>query len=651
MRQLAAIMFVDMAGYTALMQENEQLAKAKQKHLKDVLDSTVKEHHGKILQYYGDGSLSIFSSAIDGVICAIEIQQQLKLEPTVDLRIGIHTGDISIEDDTIYGDGVNLASRIESLAVPGSIFISDKVADDVKNQHDISIRELGYFEMKNVKAPVRLFAVANKGLIVPSREELKGKTRPPVNRLAVLPFVNLSPDPENEYFSDGITEELLNSLTKVEGLQVTSRTSAFAFKGKLDDIREIGIKLNVDKILEGSVRKSANRVRITAQLINAADGYHIWSENYDRDLTDIFHVQDEISSIIANRLRENLSVASKNEHLVKASTKNVNAYTLYLKGLHYWYRLTPADNYKAIECFQQAIELEPNYAQAFAMMAIVYSNLGATGQLKPEKAFGFASQYADNALKLDDTIAESHIAKARVFLFYEKKWQAAYDALQKAMQLNPAYTEAYRLLGYYYIVVGKKDEAVSTLEKALELDPLSTVINNYLGEAYIMAGRYDDAFRIAEKQLEINPKMRLAIEMKGWCSGMKGEWQKAAEYFEEIHRLVNHPLKGIGPLGHAYARLGQKEKALEIIDRLEQRQSLEPDMVLDGDLLMVWWALEDENKTYKEKILHHLANCFEKGLDTMHYYLQYPMMKGMKEYPEIRNLLEKNISSATANPR
>lgn len=644
MRQLAAIMFVDMAGYTALMQENEKLAKAKQKHLKDVLDSTAAAHNGKILQYNGDGALSIFSSAVDGVNCAVEIQKQLQQEPTVDLRIGIHTGDISIEDGTIYGDGVNLASRIESLAVPGSIFISDKVADELKNQTEISVKEIGYFELKNVKTPVRLFAITNKGLIVPSREELKGKTKPPVNRLAVLPFVNLSPDPENEYFSDGITEELLNTLTKVDGLQVTSRTSAFAFKGKLDDVREIATKLNVDKILEGSVRKSANRVRITAQLINAADGYHIWSENYDRDLTDIFHVQDEISTIIANRLRENLSLASKNEHLLKTPTKNVNAYTLYLKGLHYWHKINPADYYKAIECFQQAVDLEPGYAQAYAMMAIAYSNLGATGQLKPEKAFGLANQYSDKALNLDDTIAESHIARARVYLFYEKKWEAAYDALQKAIQLNPAATDSYRLLGYYYIVVGKKDEAVKILEKALEIDPLSTVINNYLGEAYAMAERYDDAYRMAEKQLEINPKMRVAIEMKGWCTGMKGDWEKAVEYFEEVHRLANDPLKSLAPLGHAYARLGEKEKALDIISKLEYRQTQEPDMVLDGDLLMVWWALENRFKSYKEKVVHHLSKCLEKGLDTMHYYVEYPMMNGLKEYPEVMALLEKNIS-------
>ena len=209
--------------------------------------------------------------------------------------------------------------------------------------------------MKNVKHPVRVYAITNDGMIVPTRAELTGKTKVPSNRLAVLPFVNMSADPENEYFSDGITEELLNALTKVEGLQVTSRTSVFAFKGKNDDIRDIAIKLNVDKILEGSVRKSGNRVRITAQLINAADGYHLWSENYDRNLTDIFEVQDEISAIIANKLRENFAPTQQNEPLVKVPTKNIEAYTQYLKALHYWNKVTPADTRKAIECFEKAI--------------------------------------------------------------------------------------------------------------------------------------------------------------------------------------------------------------------------------------------------------------------------------------------------------
>jgi adenylate cyclase len=215
MRQLAAILFADMAGYTALMQENEYLARLKRKRVKDVLENTIEQFNGKILQYYGDGSLSIFNSAIDSVQFAINMQQQLQQEPKVELRIGIHTGDVALEDGLIYGDGVNLASRIESIAVPGGIFISEKVFDETKNQESIKTHELGYFELKNVRLPVRIFAIANDGIAVPDREDIKGKTKETGNRLAVLPFVNMSADPENEYFSDGITEELLNALTKV----------------------------------------------------------------------------------------------------------------------------------------------------------------------------------------------------------------------------------------------------------------------------------------------------------------------------------------------------------------------------------------------------------------------------------------------------
>jgi TolB-like protein/class 3 adenylate cyclase len=283
-RQLAAIMFTDMVGYTALMQTNEIVATTKRERHKMVLDSTINKFKGKILQYYGDGTLSIFNSAADGVNCAIEIQTKLKEEPRVDLRIGIHTGDIVLDDEGIYGDGVNIASRIESLSVAGGVFISEKVYDDIKNQENISTREIGSFELKNVKQPIRVFAISNPGFPVPSRSEVKGKLVQPTNRLAVLPFENFSPDPENEYFSDGITEELINAFSKIDGLLVTSRTSSFAFKKKHEDAREIGSKLNVDKILEGSVRKAGNRVRITAQLISSADGYHLWSETFDRDL-------------------------------------------------------------------------------------------------------------------------------------------------------------------------------------------------------------------------------------------------------------------------------------------------------------------------------------------------------------------------------
>lgn len=638
MRQLAAILFADMAGYTSIMQDNEQLARTKRKRLKEVLNESMSKYNGKILQNYGDGSLSIFFSATDSVECAIDIQRQLKQDPKVDLRIGIHTGDIVMEDEAVFGDGVNLASRIESLAVPGGIFVSEKVYEEIRNHDNLIAKELGYFELKNVREPVRVFAIANDGIVVPAREEIRGKLKQKGNRLAVLPFVNMSADPDNEYFSDGITEELLNALTKVDGLQVTSRTSAFAFKGKDHDIRDIAIQLNVDKVLEGSVRKSGNRVRITAQLINAADGYHIWSENYDRNLTDIFEVQDEISGIIANKLRENFSVNVKEEHFVKKPTDNLTAYTYYLKGLHFWNKMTPSDMFKSIEYFERAISIEPDYAAAYAMTAGAYSYLGATGQTSPQKAFRIVHQYADKAIELDNTLASGYISKGSAYLFYEWQWQKAYDALKKGIELNPGAISAYELLSFYYIIIGKKEEAVRIMEDAVKIDPLSSIVIQSLGNKYIFVERFDDAIAEAEKLLEMDPQMRVALEIKAWSTGMKGDWHAALEIFQEIYRLTNHPLKGLMGLGFAYTRLGETEKAMECVHKLEQRLELEPETVVEADLAAIWFGLGNLDKCF-----YYINRCIDKRMGPATYFLEYPAYKGVKDDPRYQQIVERTM--------
>ena len=249
---------------------------------------------------------------------------------------------------------------------------------------------------------------------------------------------------------------------------------------------------------------------------------------------------------------------------MKAPVKNVAAYTHYLRGLHYLNKLTPADSRKAIECFEEAIALEPRYAQAYAMSAGAYSYLGVTGQMLPDTAFEIVTRYADKALQIDDSIAEGHIAKGSAYLFYDWKWKEAFDELQKAIQLNPSVIDAYQLLGYYYLTMGQKQKAVETLEDAEKIDPLSPVISQTLGNMYLFAGRYDEAIVQADKMLDLNPTMRISIEMKGWATGMKGDWEAALVFFEEVHRLTNHPLKGLIGLGFAYARLGQEEKALEV---------------------------------------------------------------------------------------
>jgi adenylate cyclase len=597
-RQLAAIMFTDMVGYTALMQSDEALANAKRERHKTVLETAVKNFSGKILQYYGDGTLCIFNSAIEGVSCAMRIQEQLAQQPRVDLRIGIHSGDILWEEDGVYGDGVNIASRIESLSVPGGVFISEKVYDDIKNQKDIKTHEVGTFELKNVRQPIRVFAIANPGFTVPSRNEVKGKLNQPTNRLAVLPFENLSADPENEYFSDGMTEELIDAFSKVSGLLVTSRTSCFAFKKKHEDIREIGNKLNVNKVLEGSVRKAGNRVRITAQLINAADGYHVWSETFDRDLHDIFQVQDEIARIIVNRLRESIAEKPAQEQFVKPVTENLEAYSLYLKGIYFRNKLAPPDVHKAIEYFEQAIQLDSHLAYAYAYCASCYAQLGAMGQINPSKAFEIAHRYADKTLELDSSLAEANAIKGAAYMLYDWNWDKAYEYLARALQLNPGSSIASFLISIYYQIHGKLDDAITTLENALVRDPLSTMLMDALAEKYFFAKRYADTVRLADKLLELDPDMRHAIELKGCCIGFTEGWEKAIETFEQVYRLTNNPLKGITPLAYAYAKAGQVEKAMECLAKIEQRLVEEPEAVAEADLGMVWSALGNNDKAF-----------------------------------------------------
>jgi len=430
-RQLAAIMFTDIEGYTALMQENEERAiQVREKH-RAIFNSVTEKHTGRILQYYGDGTLSIFDSAIDAVNCGIEMQLGFQEDPAIPVRIGIHTGDIIFSEDEIIGDGVNVAARIESLAVPGSVFISEKVYDEIKNQESIKTSVLKTFKLKNIDKPVEVYAIANVGMVVPMPEDIEGKTevdlksvqekpeqqKSKIHRgvtiaiitativaaltiaylkfgtdinsttattgesIAVLAFENMSGEVDQEYFSDGISEEILNALTKVEGLKVAGRTSAFSFKGKNEDIRTIGEKLDVKMVLEGSVRKDGSKVRITAQLISVEDGFHLWSETYDREMEDIFAIQDEIAAMIVEKLK--LQVHQQVEGVIR--TKNVAAYDLLLKGI-YFLNKDYEGTIKGMEYFQKAVELDPEYASAYAWIGDAYTNYAAYGFMSSAEA-------------------------------------------------------------------------------------------------------------------------------------------------------------------------------------------------------------------------------------------------------------------------
>jgi adenylate cyclase len=635
-RQLAAIMFTDMVGYTALMQTDEEEAKKKRQRHKVVFDNSVKSHLGKVLQYFGDGTLSIFSSAIDCVNCAIDIQKQLTQPPKVDVRIGIHTGDITFDEEGIYGNGVNIASRIETLSVPGGIFISDRVFEDIKNHKHILTKEIGFFDMKNVQHPVHVFAIANEGIVVPGRDAIEGKTKQPVNTLAVLPFVNLSSDLDNEYFSDGVTEELLNALTTVEGLRVTSRTSSFALKGRNEDIRDIASKLNVEKIVEGSVRKSGNRVRITAQLINAVDGFHIWSETYDRNLDDIFQVQDEISKNIANKLRAKLSPFHKRELLVKQPGKNLEAYSLFLKGKYYQNKETSVETFKAIECFKQAIALEPDFALAYSFIAGTYGMLGSVGIMPPQEAYRHIVENSNRALQLDNSLSQGHVARGMGYLFFEWRWDDAYQSFIKAIELNPGSTEANWLLGYYYLIMNDPDKSVECLENAWQQDPLSMSLARSLGIAYFYQKRYDDVIRISDMQLEVFPGNWYALAIKGFSFGMKGDWNKALEILKLSNTLGEGVPLSLSYLAFCYGILNRKEEAMVYIKQIESFHQRQPDLVKNGDLAFAYWGIDD-----REKAFHYMFKAIENKDQMLSFMINSPLFIGLHDDPRFKEVKKK----------
>lgn len=638
-RQLAAVMFADMTGYTALMQEDEQKAKILRDRQRQTLENFIPGHNGKIIQYFGDGTLSIFGSAIDAVKCAIDIQKELQKEPKVSLRIGLHSGDIVYDNEGVYGDCVNLASRIEALSVPGAVLISDKIFDEIKNQNEIKTSLLGKFNLKNVKRQVEVYAVANDGLAIPTSAQT-GVKAGDEKSIAVLPFVNMSADPDNEYFSDGISEEILNALTRVEGLRVTSRTSSFSFKGKNEDVRQIGNKLGVSTVLEGSVRRAGKKMRITAQLINTADGYHIWSEVYDSDVEDIFQVQDEISLKILNRLKENFAIGSAKEPIIKPPTENIDAYNLYLKGRYYWNKSNPEDIRRAIKTFEEVISIDPGFALAYCSLSYCYSFLGSAGLMPPAEAYPKAKDYTLKAIELDPNHAESHLSLATIKFFHNWDFDGAENSLNKALSLSLNSSLINQVHGWFLIAKGDFDKAIEKMEQALILDPLSMPLMSNLADAYSFAARFDEALAQYDKIIEMDPSYRRGFEGRGMIHLARGEYEKAIKDLEQYHKLVGHPLKGLSGLAHAHALAGRTEKAMEYLEKLKEREISEPGVILHMDYAFIYSGLKNYDQAF-----YHFNKAYEKRMGIaclgMIFCVRFPMQKELKSDPRFKELTGK----------
>jgi adenylate cyclase len=624
-RQLAAIMFTDMVGYTSLMQQNEVLAVDKMEKFRRCFETCIARHHGRILQYYGDGVLSVFNSARSAVQCAVEIQTMYLMPPRIDARIGIHIGEIMTDDVGVYGDGINIASRVESLAVPGSIFITEKFFDEIRNQQDIAARPLGYFELKNINQPMQVYAIANTGIVVPSRDEVKGKLKQTLNSLAVLPFVSLSADPENEYFCDGLSEELINVLSKIEGIQVTSRTSCFAFKGKNEDVREIAARLNVMKVIEGSVRKAGNRVRITVQLINAADGYHIWSETYDRDLVDIFEVQDDISRTVANKLRANLSVTEHEHPLVKEPTENLDAYKIYLQGLHYWNRQTVGDILTALDCFKKAVALEPGFVNPYFNITYITAFMPHAGALSVQEAQIICSRAAAKAMEIDPMNARSQLAAAITAFYFEWDMPKAEHYILKAIELNPNLSEAHLALGWHRMVMQQWDTMDEPIRRAYLLDPMGGETVAGAGEICLLAGKLDLAEEYCNEALKAHPGNIYASVCRAMVVGCRGNWKRAVQELDSIHAKTPEFNLITCYVGYAHARSGNPEKAQELITHFQEIEKQPNSPPVSLLIALLFLALGD-----KENFYTYFEKSVKAKLVTCLYFYNSPLLEDVR---------------------
>jgi TolB-like protein/class 3 adenylate cyclase/AraC-like DNA-binding protein/Tfp pilus assembly protein PilF len=598
-RQLAAIMFTDIVEYTALMQGNEKVAMNARARHREVFQQQHYLYQGEIIQYYGDGTLSVFKSAIEAVNCAIEIQSLLQEGDIVPLRIGLHLGDIVFDNTEVYGDGVNFASRIESLGSAGSILLSEKINDELKNHTTISTTSLGYFELKNIDRPAEVFAITNKGIKVPTSSELKRKQKTANNTIAVLPFVNFSDSKDTEYFSDGITEEIINALAKIRNLKVTSRTSSFFFKGKNLPITEIGEKLGVSAILEGSVRLSGNSLRITAQLIQVKEDYHFWSDTWDRKLENIFEIQDEVSLLIADKLREHFGHLVINETLVTKQTENINAYEHCLKAKFHENKWNPEDINMAISLYEKALALDPNYAEAHLGLAGCYSFLGTIAFIPFEEGWKKTINHTNQALALNGQSSGVHYQLSNQAFFIECDFNKALIEGQKAIELNPNNAEAQQNISFLCTLAGNRKKSKYHLEIALSINPLSEETRFFRAYYHYMIEDYPQALEIVDQCLLSNDKNIPAHSIKATCLIQLGRFDEALNYFDHIPAEVILQGEKTGIIGLAYALKRDTINATIYLEKLIAQSKEEEGFAADSYLFMMYVVIGDLDKAFE----------------------------------------------------
>ena len=562
-------MFIDVVGFTQLSQRNEEKALALLDEYREVLRPLFSTNGGKEVKTIGDGFLVEFGSALQAVRCAFGIQQALhdrnssRSGDAVKARIGVHVGDVVHSQNDIYGDAVNIASRIEPLADAGGICISQPVQVQVFNKFEFPIVSLGAKILKNVYEPMEVFKI-----VLPwerSSVEAQGQSQPRT-RIAVLPFSNISQDRSDEYFADGMTEELTNVISHNRQLKVIARTTAGRFKGTPKSIQEIGKEIGAGTILEGSVRKSGNKVRVTAQLIDAITEDHLWSDNYDRQLDDVFTIQSEIANSVSKALTSTLLSVDQPE-LDRKATKSPTAHIKYLRGRAILRDRSEANLKEAKRLFEEAIAEDDQYADAYVGLADAYHLLSNYGHMSGVEAMKKGKDALQQALKLDDKLAEAHNTLAE-YLTTDYRYEEAVQEFETAISINPNYSLAHHWFAICLIEMGDLSRSNEETMLALELDPLSAPLVGNLAYGYANAGDFAHADEQLKKLDELDPSAMFTDPFRGLVADAKGDFRSAAAYMEEAVKHNPERLWYSSMLAYCLAKIGEKEKALKMLERL-----------------------------------------------------------------------------------
>jgi TolB-like protein/class 3 adenylate cyclase/Flp pilus assembly protein TadD len=608
MRRLSAIMFTDIVGYSALTQKNEALALELLDEHRGILRPFFTRHEGREIKTAGDSFFVEFNSAVEATNCAIEIQgtlhernKSVPQEQQIQIRIGLHIGDVVYTDKDVHGDGVNIAARMEPLAQPGGICVSEDVARQIRNKVPYPVVKLGEGKLKNISMPVDVFyillpwlttgkkikpAIPKKKIITYSSALIilllliasfflikNYRREDPTHsklRLAVLPLSNISNNEQDEYFADGMTEEIISNLSKIGGLNVIARTSIMKYKAMDKNISQIGNELIVGTILEGSVRKSENKARITVQLIDVSTQEPTWSKNYDRELKDIFMIQSEIAQNVANELKVRL-LSSEKEQLEKNHTNNSLAFEEYLIGKNFLNKRTPESIQAALTHFEKSIQEDAEFALPYASLAYCYTLIAAAGygSIPATVAETKAKDAAMKALQIDATLAEAHAALGYIKFRIDWDWQGAEKEFKRAIELKPGYATAHEWYALFLAVHVRLDEALREMQKAYELDPLSSSVNTGVARIYHFRNEYDKAVAQIKKTIELDSNYAEAHFTLGMTYSKIKDYEKSVTELKKAISLANRRPVMVSMLGAVYAKQGKTEEAKKLLAELE----------------------------------------------------------------------------------